>query len=561
MEGDAADATRRRKITIPLARYWDCLPEEAQRRWKIENPDMVENGQPSLKRRYSSLPDKDVIYQIIVSRPSGNVEVLAEFRYLKPNLITDVSYESRDLPGPYKGDVIRLLPPLDENGIGRGAIRLETVLRRVPAAEPTEIKFEAVSSGAAFANAASAGVAISLVVNQISACVVRLTGPITQVIRDEINRIIASTDVSLGQALRELLSVPRPAVQVVAWGDGSGVSTSGNNLFLVGTDSNSRLHIRIFDPSGNLVTDTDETQLPAGRAAAIAALKLQLPGLLRPHVLTNAEIDQVINQATVIVGQVPGFERYAEACIGLDQLRELNPQSTVNNAAQTLTWIGPISAAKKDRIEQWAKTTLFEKTLRALLAAEQTFPYPADAANPVQADSTIAATRFEITPTGFTWKALLTDEPLPAEITALIALRDKVDGTGALVYPQPVRDALDVLLTILQDANQRQTVIALDVIEPAWRPRPTQATLAAVLQPMLMVGNAVIAFEGMMTQSEGDKLLRLTGLTAPDQQAVLRLYFASLNSGLAGGTLKVRTRRGSAIPVDAEIVCSLSLPN
>lgn len=561
MEGDAADATRRRKITIPLARYWDCLPEEAQRRWNIENPDMVENGQPSLKRRYSSLPDKDVIYQIIVSRPSGNVEVLAEFRYLKPNQITDVSYESRDLPGPYKGDVIRLLPPLDENGVGRGAIRLEAVLRRVPAAEPTEIKFEPVSSGAAFAGAAAAGVAIRLAVDRISACAVRLTGPITQVIRDEINRIIAFTDVSLGQALRELLSVPRPALQVVAWGDGSGVSTSGNNQFLVGTDSNSRLHIRIFDPSGNLVTDTDETQLPAGRAAAIAALKLLLPGLLPPHVLTSSEIDQVVSQATAIVGQVAGFERYAEACIGLDQLRELNPQSTVNNAAQTLTWIGPISVGQKDRIEQWATTTLFEKTLRALLAAEQTFTYPADAANPVQTDTTIAATRFEITPTGFTWKALLTDAPLPAEITELIALRDKVDGNGALEYPQPVRDSLDDLLAILQNANQRQTVIALDVVEPAWRPRPTQATLAAVLQPVLMVGNAVITFQGMMTLAEGDKLLRLAGLTAPDQLAVLRLYFASLNSGLGGGKLKVRTRRGSAIPVDAEIVCSLSMPH
>ena len=64
--------------------------------------------------------------------------------------------------------------------------------------------------------------------------------------------------------------------------------TSGKNLVVVGTDNDGLLHIRIFDAAGNRIKDTDETQLPA-QAAAIATLKQQLPGLLPPHVLTDAE--------------------------------------------------------------------------------------------------------------------------------------------------------------------------------------------------------------------------------------------------------------------------------
>jgi len=92
-------------------------------------------------------------------------------------------------------------------------------------------------------------------------------------------------------------------LQLMSWGDGSGVPTSGNNLVIVGIDSNDLLHIRIYDAAGNRITDTDEAKLPAAQAAAIATLKQRLPGLLPPHVLTDAEKAQVIGEATSIVGQ------------------------------------------------------------------------------------------------------------------------------------------------------------------------------------------------------------------------------------------------------------------
>jgi hypothetical protein len=92
-------------------------------------------------------------------------------------------------------------------------------------------------------------------------------------------------------------------LRLMSWGDGSGVPTSGKNLVVVGLDNNRRLHIRILDAPGDRVIDRDEAQLP-DQAAAIATLKWQLPPLLPPHVLSDAERAQVIAKVTSIVGRI-----------------------------------------------------------------------------------------------------------------------------------------------------------------------------------------------------------------------------------------------------------------
>ena len=95
-------------------------------------------------------------------------------------------------------------------------------------------------------------------------------------------------------------------VNVVSWGDGSGVPLSGKkSLIIVGPDNKGQLHIRTFDDVGNRVMDTDETKLPGTQATAIATLKQQLLGWLPPHVLTDAEKAQVITELTSIVSQIP----------------------------------------------------------------------------------------------------------------------------------------------------------------------------------------------------------------------------------------------------------------
>jgi hypothetical protein len=90
---------------------------------------------------------------------------------------------------------------------------------------------------------------------------------------------------------------------LMSWGDGTKVPASGKDLVVVGIDNNSLLHIRIFDASGSIIADTDETKL-TGQAAAIQTLKQQLPGLVLPHVLTDAEKNKVIDEAISIVSQV-----------------------------------------------------------------------------------------------------------------------------------------------------------------------------------------------------------------------------------------------------------------
>jgi len=115
-------------------------------------------------------------------------------------------------------------------------------------------------------------------------------------------------------------------LQLMSWGDGSKVPTSGQSLVIAGTDSNGLLHIRTFnaagvrtdtyeameggtlhrvsaDALGNISSDSSESSLSAPQAHAIAGLKQQLPGLLPPHVLTQGEDMQFLGEATLITGQ------------------------------------------------------------------------------------------------------------------------------------------------------------------------------------------------------------------------------------------------------------------
>ena len=66
------------------------------------------------------------------------------------------------------------------------------------------------------------------------------------------------------------------------------------------------LHIRIFGANGNLLTDTDDAELPQTptELALISTLKRELPTLLAPgYVLTAADTAQVLAEATLIAGQ------------------------------------------------------------------------------------------------------------------------------------------------------------------------------------------------------------------------------------------------------------------
>src|SRR5262249_25310424 len=70
-------------------------------------------------------------------------------------------------------------------------------------------------------------------------------------------------------------------------------------------DSSGALHLVSEDASGTVLSDVLESSLPAAQADAIRALKQQLPGWLPPHVLTSAEKDRVLSEVTSITGQTP----------------------------------------------------------------------------------------------------------------------------------------------------------------------------------------------------------------------------------------------------------------
>jgi len=72
---DAAFPARLRRIEIPLRPFWESLTDATQQRWQDETPDLP--GSDALKRKFSSLPDPDVIYQLVETF-NGNVEVQVE---------------------------------------------------------------------------------------------------------------------------------------------------------------------------------------------------------------------------------------------------------------------------------------------------------------------------------------------------------------------------------------------------------------------------------------------------------------------------------------------------
>ncbi|MGB3519213.1 MAG: hypothetical protein WBA43_22370 [Elainellaceae cyanobacterium] len=121
---------RSRQITIPLQRFWDCMPPEAQKRWASEAPlpktTPGETDATDLVRKPASLPDFDVVYQII-ERFSGNIEVQVD--YVFDDREGDPRYIHRQLGRRFLANVQHLQPP----SLSRphGDYLLETTLQQV----------------------------------------------------------------------------------------------------------------------------------------------------------------------------------------------------------------------------------------------------------------------------------------------------------------------------------------------------------------------------------------------------------------------------------------------
>jgi hypothetical protein len=127
-------------------------------------------------------------------------------------------------------------------------------------------------------------------------------------------------------------------LQLVSWGDGSGLPMSGSGLTIVGVDDKGLLRIRTFGVSSCFVVEADETTLPNTKGYAIDALKRRLPSLLPPRELDAVEKADLIGEMTSLLGQTRaakdngiriGSNGYCPICFrsGLDHLEILKPPS------------------------------------------------------------------------------------------------------------------------------------------------------------------------------------------------------------------------------------------
>jgi hypothetical protein len=115
-------------------------------------------------------------------------------------------------------------------------------------------------------------------------------------------------------------------LQLGSLGAVSGVPTWGNKLVIAGIDDKGRLHVRIIDSRGEIITDKNETQLTDTPAEAISTLKKQIQGLLPPHKLTTTEKTELVSEVTSIVDPTQKFSVDAQSTVRLRQVDSLSTE-------------------------------------------------------------------------------------------------------------------------------------------------------------------------------------------------------------------------------------------
>jgi hypothetical protein len=288
-----------------------------------------------------------------------------------------------------------------------------------------------------------------------------------------------------------------------------------------------------------------------------------------------------------------------------DMPPDLEDKLIINRQRRTLTWIGPAPTdAEREMLANLGGNELFQATLAALLKLydePQQTPLAANAIVPA-GDEMPPELQGKLTrdadflrwsgpaPTdrehdallallGINYRQLMeallvvidgtrqttlqpakprpTQAQLPASLRQQMQVEtDKLTWTGRVHAAQQEADFKQLAADRRWDAVFTQAVASIlnelmnqPLTVPLDLPlRPHQADLPESLAAKLLIGWAVIRYHGLMTTAEGQQLQQLYAAHVPDQKAIQRLYAASLNRGLRGRELRVRTRRGSATP-------------
>lgn len=262
--------------------------------------------------------------------------------------------------------------------------------------------------------------------------------------------------------------------------------------------------------------------------AAFRALVASAPDTPNPNAIT-----QVMASA--------GLDQILQVCRFADGPNRL----TLDATTRTLTWRGYFLTTEVTKLIEWKASTPFHLTVEALLNAataarslafvSTTFTPPPNL--PVMFHVTKGA------PTGnpdeFNY-ALEKDAGL-LDADAWELVRQPPED-----WPSALRDALIALHAVLDS-------LTVEIVEPDWELRPDESQLSVgELATKLLLGRSILAPAGLLSRRKGDALLgQLSTQPVPARAAVRHLYQRSLSAGLAGGTLTLRTRRGSCLLVTA----------
>ena len=245
-----------------------------------------------------------------------------------------------------------------------------------------------------------------------------------------------------------------------------------------------------------LRTDS-ETDLSPAAIAAPSALADQSDASFAPA------LRQLLSQS--------GGTRYAEACIGLEQLSEVPCDASIDKTARAILWKGPISDAQISVLKPWSESSLFSQTFKNIEPAVTAFSvvttFAADPANPTSITG-VPPAKLTVTPTSLSWAGLLAGQiPTTTELTNLAAAK-----TGA---KPDFATAVDDLIAII--SHPENVTVTIPIVETFWKPRTaSQADLDPALQNVLLIAKGLIQVTvgsvtsaALMTLAEGAALEEL----------------------------------------------------
>lgn len=108
----------------------------------------------------------------------------------------------------------------------------------------------------------------------------------------------------------------------------------------------------------------------------------------------------------------------------------------------------------------------------------------------------------------------------------------------------------EAINTLINELIDRSDTLPFDLpVRPQTPgiPETAENQLPDLIRDRLLIGRVQIRYHGLITVAEGQALQTLFS-SRPNQSAIKRLFNTSINRGLQGSQLQVRTRRGSATP-------------